>query len=407
MDEGVSKKRKLRDLQGESSRVSRSGSSALNLSVGAKRRRANGTLLSNPSTLNHENDATNICHGNLSPHCDSNKFKLINYEQRKLDFHQIEEDHNVTDQTSAWLKLDCDGADRELGRDQWDLNSTNPNLDQDDRHRSSGTSDRHQTSPKPSLAPGPQPESTASAVLSIELAMISQLPAAEFVGGKVTHVYNPLAYAHAPHADYVRRYVDRGARCLLVGMNPGPWGMSQTGVPFGEVAAVRDWLGVEGQVLPPAGEHPKRPVTGLLCPRSEVSGQRFWGLWRDLCGTPDRFFQNAFVYNFCPLAFMERQGKNVTPNNLRLPLRKRIEAVCGDALARVVQVLRVETVIGVGKYAEERAREALRSAQLDSVRVFPLLHPSPANPQANRDWKGVATRQLKEAGLLQLLTSSG
>ncbi|XP_037074356.1 single-strand selective monofunctional uracil DNA glycosylase-like isoform X2 [Pollicipes pollicipes] len=339
MDEGVSKKRKLRDLQGESSRVSRSGSSALNLSVGAKRRRANGTLLSNPSTLNHENDATNICHGNLSPHCDSNKFKLINYEQRKLDFHQIEEDHNVTDQTSAWLKLDCDGADRELGRDQWDLNSTNPNLDQDDRHRSSGTSDRHQTSPKPSLAPGPQPESTASAVLSIELAMISQLPAAEFVGGKVTHVYNPLAYAHAPHADYVRRYVDRGARCLLVGMNPGPWGMSQTGVPFGEVAAVRDWLGVEGQVLPPAGEHPKRPVTGLLCPRSEV--------------------------------------------------------------------LRVETVIGVGKYAEERAREALRSAQLDSVRVFPLLHPSPANPQANRDWKGVATRQLKEAGLLQLLTSSG
>ena len=60
----------------------------------------------------------------------------------------------------------------------------------------------------------------------------------------VTHIYNPLDYARRPHAAYLRRYARAGVRVLYLGMNPGPFGMAQTGVPFGEVAKVRDWLGI-------------------------------------------------------------------------------------------------------------------------------------------------------------------
>ena len=32
---------------------------------------------------------------------------------------------------------------------------------------------------------------------------------------------------------------------VFLGMNPGLWGMAQTGVPFGTVSLVRDWMGIE------------------------------------------------------------------------------------------------------------------------------------------------------------------
>ena len=77
----------------------------------------------------------------------------------------------------------------------------------------------------------------------------------------VTHVYNPLDYAWAPHQAYLDAFGEGRGRVLLLGMNPGPFGMGQTGVPFGDVAMVRDWLGIAGEVNKPANEHPKRPVS--------------------------------------------------------------------------------------------------------------------------------------------------
>ena len=90
----------------------------------------------------------------------------------------------------------------------------------------------------------------------------------------VTHVYNPLEYALEPCLDYYQRYGQGPRRVLMLGMNPGPWGMAQTGVPFGEVGMVRDWLKIRGTVHKPALEHPQRPVLGFDCARSEVSGKR-------------------------------------------------------------------------------------------------------------------------------------
>ncbi|HVM45250.1 MAG TPA: single-stranded DNA-binding protein, partial [Candidatus Thermoplasmatota archaeon] len=87
--------------------------------------------------------------------------------------------------------------------------------------------------------------------------------ACESLAAPVAHVYDPLAYAWEPHARFATRYGRGPKRAVLVGMNPGPWGMGQTGVPFGDVRRVRDWMGVEGRVEQPPRPHPKRPSTPI------------------------------------------------------------------------------------------------------------------------------------------------
>ena len=216
------------------------------------------------------------------------------------------------------------------------------------------------------------------------------------LGSDGLHVYNPLRYARAPYAQYVDRYAELGAAALLLGMNPGPWGMVQTGVPFGEVRAVRDWLRIDAPVRRPRTEHPKRPVLGWDCPRSEVSGARLWGWARERFGTPRRFFRRFFVANYCPLAFLESSGANLTPDKLPACKREPLFAACDEALRRTVDHLRPAQVIGVGAFAEARARIALDGMDLAIGRI---LHPSPASPVANRGWAPQATAQLTRLGI--------
>lgn len=213
----------------------------------------------------------------------------------------------------------------------------------------------------------------------------------------VTHTYNPLVYARAPHLSYLERFGARGPRqAVLVGMNPGPWGMAQTGVPFGEIGFARDWLGVEGPVSKPANEHPRRPIEGFGCARSEVSGSRLWGWARDRFVTPQRFFEQFFVWNYCPLVFMEESGRNFTPDKLPAAQRDLLFAPCDRALAAVVDALQAEWVIGVGVFAEKRAREALAGRD---VQIGRILHPSPASPLANKGWAERAEQELAELGI--------
>jgi len=214
-------------------------------------------------------------------------------------------------------------------------------------------------------------------------------------GTPVTHVYDPVGYAWEPHRRYLERYGRGTPEVLLLGMNPGPWGMAQTGIPFGDVGLVRDWLGIEGAVDRPAGEHPKRPILGFACPRGEVSGRRLWGWARDLFGTPERFFARFFVHNYCPLCFLEKTGRNRTPDKLRKAEREPLLAACDDALRRLLDVLQPRLVLGVGRFAEARAR----AAAADGAAIGYLPHPSPASPQANRDWPALATSALRDAGV--------
>jgi len=212
----------------------------------------------------------------------------------------------------------------------------------------------------------------------------------------VTHVYNPLIYAWAPFEAYLRRFATSSKRVVFLGMNPGPFGMVQTGIPFGEVSVVREWLGLERKVGRPSCEHPQRPVAGFACKRSEISGQRLWGLFAKRFGIPGAFFAEHLVINYCPLAFVEMSGRNRTPDKLPVAERTALFAACDEHLFTVISVLRPEWLIGIGDFAFQRALQVFPRG---TPKLGQILHPSPASPAANRGWSEVATRQLEHLGV--------
>ncbi|PHQ32839.1 uracil-DNA glycosylase family protein [Rhodopirellula bahusiensis] len=230
----------------------------------------------------------------------------------------------------------------------------------------------------------------------------------------VTHVYNPLRYAWGLHEQYVRQ-IGANAHVLFLGMNPGPWGMAQTGVPFGEINSVVQWMGLKGEVERPDNEHPKRPVEGLNCSRSEVSGRRLWGLVAEKYPNPSKFFENYFVANYCPLVFMEAGGKNRTPDKLLADEREALQAICDVHLKKVIAAAQWTDLVGVGAFAENCLKRVVKSMEQDadsatakksasktsaakaSPAIHRILHPSPASPAANKDWAGKVTRQLMDA----------
>jgi len=236
-------------------------------------------------------------------------------------------------------------------------------------------------------------------------------------GAPVTHVYNPLDYAWRAHELYLRRYGNSTKRVIFLGMNPGPFGMAQTGIPFGQIAAVRDWLGITAKIDRPRKENPKRPVLGFDCHRSEISGERLWGLFAQRFGTAQKFFREHIVINYCPLAFVEESGRNRTPDKLRPHEREKLFSACNDHLREVVRILEPEWIIGVGDFAMKRAREVSADSMWEgpqrpeaaspdrsrSAKAAPtlgqILHPSPACPASNDDWGGKVTAQLRELGV--------
>lgn len=212
----------------------------------------------------------------------------------------------------------------------------------------------------------------------------------------VSHVYNPLEYAWAAHEAYLRTYGTSRKRVIFVGMNPGPFGMVQTAVPFGEVEAVRSWMKITAKVEKPAKEHSARPIEGFECQRSEVSGKRLWGLFAEEYPDPDDFFDEHFVVNYCPLAFLEESGRNRTPDKLPANEMAPVLVACDRHLRTVVEVTKPEWVIGVGGYAHKRLKLLFEGTP---VSIGNILHPSPASPAANKEWAPKAKAQLLEQGV--------
>ena len=235
-----------------------------------------------------------------------------------------------------------------------------------------------------------------------ELKRISSFLAAECgalrFGSKAAAVYNPLEYAIRPHRKYLELSGSAPKKVIFLGMNPGPWGMAQTGVPFGEIAAVRDWLGIEAAVEKPAGEHPKRPIEGFSCARSEVSGRRLWGLFRERFGTPKNFFREHFVANYCPLVFMDANGANITPDKLSGKEAEHLFEICDRALVDTINLLKPQWVIGIGGFAKKRIDNIIGQAghEFSSAQI---LHPSPANPRANSGWQNIVEKTLEDLGV--------
>lgn len=234
--------------------------------------------------------------------------------------------------------------------------------------------------------------------VAISEALIDELRGVEF-DPPITHVYQPLDYAWEPYAEYLDRYgTDSPREVLLVGMNPGPWGMAQVGVPFGAVDMVADWMGIDGSVGQPAEPHPDRQVEGFDCSRSEVSGSRLWGWAKDRFGSPEAFFERFFVHNYCPLLILEESGKNRTPPRLRKAEKAQVLPPCDRALRRMADYFEPDYVVGVGNYAERRIRAAFDGHDIDAD-IGRILHPSPASPKANRGWAEQAEAELRECGI--------
>jgi single-strand selective monofunctional uracil DNA glycosylase len=93
---------------------------------------------------------------------------------------------------------------------------------------------------------------------------------------------------------------------------------------------------------------------------------------------------------------MEASGRNRTPDKLPKETRQELFAACDAALRRSIECLEPRLVIGVGNFAESRARSALEGLP---VTIGRILHPSPQSPAANRDWAGTASRELREMGI--------
>ncbi len=235
----------------------------------------------------------------------------------------------------------------------------------------------------------------AMKLIKITQTLIEDVEALSF-SAPVTHVYNPLTYAWASHENYLKTYGASKKEVVLLGMNPGPWGMAQTGVPFGEVELVRDWMGVQAPVSKPENEHPKRPIEGFNCSRSEVSGRRLWGWARDEFQTPRAFFDRFFVINYCPLCFMEESGRNFTPDKLPVAESNPLFDACDRAFRDMIDELDPEWVIGVGGFAEKRAQQALDGS---GCSIGKILHPSPASPAANKGWAQAAVKALATYGI--------
>uniref|UniRef100_A0A0C9RNR1 Smug1_2 protein n=1 Tax=Fopius arisanus TaxID=64838 RepID=A0A0C9RNR1_9HYME len=201
-------------------------------------------------------------------------------------------------------------------------------LDLSMRSISTGTeSEKSQESPSncPSTLPNHSentqnfPPDVPLRLLSLEFSLTKTLQKILFPA-PVEYLYSPIEYAFSVHSNYLQKFCKHEKKILFLGMNPGPWGMSQTGVPFGEVNTVVNWLGLSGHIDKPPREQPARRVTGLLCKRSEVSGRRFWELFKGLCCTPEIFFRHSFLRNYCPVALMDAAGRNITPAELKATL---------------------------------------------------------------------------------------
>ena len=241
-------------------------------------------------------------------------------------------------------------------------------------------------------------EDIAEQLLSLEKKLVNEVGKISF-NLPVAYVYSPLEYAFNIHTLYVKKYCNTPKKILFLGMNPGPWGMSQTGVPFGEINMVKNWLKISGPVGKPAREQENRKVTGFECKRSEVSGKRLWGLFKELCGTPEKFFKHAYVHNYCPIALMDKKGCNITPAEMKGKEQLTLHSDCDKTLADIIKLLKAEIVIGIGGYAEKRAQLVVKSHNLH-VQILCLPHPSPRAAN-NKNWNEKATKKLTEFGLLQ------
>ncbi|XP_073844130.1 single-strand selective monofunctional uracil-DNA glycosylase-like [Musca autumnalis] len=201
-------------------------------------------------------------------------------------------------------------------------------------------------------------------------------------------IYRPLDYAAQIYRNFLQKYLNGPKRILFVGMNPSRYGSLLTGIPFGDITTVRDRMQLDVSSLDSMeiGE--------------EQSSQRFWNLIKSIFNDEqdfiDRFFQNCFVHNVCPLVFINNNGHNVSFQSLaeRMTMETRqIEVICRSYLELQVQLLQPEIIIAVGWYAFNMLR-SLDYYKNGRCIVEKIPHPSPKNFDSELDWINVCKPML-------------
>lgn len=67
-------------------------------------------------------------------------------------------------------------------------------------------------------------------IYDIECRLSAELKAISFLSSTISAVYNPIEYAADLHCEYLKKFLNKSKPVLFIGMNPGPFGMAQTGV---------------------------------------------------------------------------------------------------------------------------------------------------------------------------------
>ena len=237
----------------------------------------------------------------------------------------------------------------------------------------------------------------AGALIKASRRLVQQCALIEFPED-INLIYNPLEYAAAPYEEYLTKFAATPKKNIFIGINPGPWGMVQTGIPFGEVNAVKNYLKIKKAPQTPMTMNPVLPILGQSCSRAEVSGKRLWGLIAATFPQADDFFAENLVFNYCPLFFSRVVGpkrENVTPDKLPREIRTQLYAPCDEFLIQTAKLLRPKFLIGVGGFAHKRLTEIFPDSNyiIDSI-----THPSPLNARANKNFFGLAGDKLRALG---------
>ena len=233
---------------------------------------------------------------------------------------------------------------------------------------------------------------------TMEKSLAEELGKVDFADSKVKYILNPLEYCEEPHLQYLEKYLTGPKTVLFLGLNPGPWGMGQTGVPFGAVTPCQTFLNISGEVSSPACCPPKVKILGFNSTRREVSGERFWGFVQSKWSTAENFFENCFVQNYCPLVLTTETGRNITPAELRSDCKAVVMSHCDSALVRSLALLQTTQVVAIGRFVYDRVKKAVKQHDLKISLSF-LTHPSPANPAANQGWARAAELSLNKLNI--------
>ena len=198
-------------------------------------------------------------------------------------------------------------------------------------------------------------------------------------------VWNPPLYTEEIYRRFLQRYPPKPSPILLLGLNPGPHGMAQTGIPFTDCRTASQLLDIS---LPIPGKAPTDLARRLKKPtgrwrstyeRSSLGIYRFLRLgWNN---SLEDAFARVYFANPCPLLFLTAEGKNVTPAD---PILKRLPEIADlrrEAVRRSGALLAPSSVVCLGSDAfSVMGKAASELVGPENVHAYP--HPARAIPIA-------------------------